>query len=61
MKYNQNILNLMRDLSNAPGAPGFEDEVLTVARKALGDTVRIEEVIFAIFTSTIRRTPMTVL
>lgn len=43
MKYNQNILNLMRDLSNAPGAPGFEDEVLTVARKALGDTVRIEE------------------
>lgn len=43
MQYNEQALKLIEDLSNAPGASGFEDEVLSVARAAVGDSVEIEE------------------
>ena len=33
MKMNEHALNLLRDLADAPGASGFEDEVVKVARK----------------------------
>ena len=33
MKMNKHALQLLEDLSNAPGASGFEDEVVKVARK----------------------------
>ena len=43
IEYNEKTLKLIEDLSNAPGASGFEDEVLAVVREAVGDSVRIEE------------------
>jgi len=36
-------VKLLRDLSNAYGAPGFEDEVNLVIREALGNKFKIEE------------------
>ena len=33
MVMNEHALNLLRDLADAPGASGFEDEVVKVARK----------------------------
>ena len=43
MEYNENLLNLLEALSNAPGASGFEDEVVKVVRYAVGDRFEIEE------------------
>lgn len=43
MEYNEKTLKLIEDLSNAPGASGFEDEVLKVVRDAVGDRFDIEE------------------
>ena len=43
MEYKQERIELIKALADAPGASGFEDEVLEIARKALGDICRIEE------------------
>ena len=32
MKMNEHALQMLRELTDAPGASGFEDEVVTVAR-----------------------------
>ena len=33
MHVDPNVLQMIRELSDAPGAPGFEDEVVAVARR----------------------------
>jgi len=43
MKVKNECIELIENLSNAKGAPGFEDEVLVVAREAMKDYARIEE------------------
>ena len=43
MKYQTEKISMVKALSDAPGASGFEDEVLTVVRRELGDLCRFEE------------------
>ena len=43
MRYSPENVKLIQDLSNAPGASGFEDEVLAVVRTALEDICTFEE------------------
>jgi len=43
MNYDQNCLKLIQELTNAKGPSGFEDEVVTVARKYAGEFANIEE------------------
>jgi len=43
MEYNRENIELIKALADAPGASGFEDEVLKVARKAMEGICRIEE------------------
>ena len=43
MQYDERALELIRALSDAPGASGFEDAVLSVVREAMGDRFVIEE------------------
>ena len=43
MQTDPNVLKLIQELSDAPGASGFEDEVLAVVRAALDDICTFEE------------------
>lgn len=43
MKFDENCLNLIRDLANAKAPSGFEEETLEVVRKYVGDKYLIEE------------------
>ena len=43
MEYNEQALRMIEALSNAPGASGFEDAVLTAVRNIVGDSMTIEE------------------
>ncbi len=43
MKYDEYSLNLIRELSDAKGPSGFEDEVVEVAKKYCADFAEIEE------------------
>jgi putative aminopeptidase FrvX len=36
-------LELIEELCNAPGAPGFEDQILEIARRCVGQACRVEE------------------
>ena len=43
MKMNDHALKLLRDLSDAPGASGFEDEVVKVARQYAASIGEMQE------------------
>ena len=43
MKMNAHALQLLRDLSDAPGASGFEDEVVKVARQYAASVGEMKE------------------
>ncbi len=43
VQVNQETLQMIADFSNAKGPSGFEDEVVSVARKHIGERYQVEE------------------
>jgi len=43
MNVDMNTLKMIKEIADAPGAPGFEDEVVNVARKYAADIGRMDE------------------
>lgn len=53
-------LELIADISNANGAPGFEDDVVAQIRRLQKDWENSEKTVFAIFIFTAKKTKETV-